>query len=189
MALPDPDEIVVGSDGHIYVAPVGTAAPVDVATAWSATWIDMGYATEDGVAISKSRDIQTIMGWQSFFPLRRIVTGEDFTVAFSLMQWNESTVKLALGGGVVTTTAGPPIHYLYTPPDPGAVDDRAVGIEWQDGTKIYRLILARAMVTEGVETNLTRNNAAELPITFGVLGEAGVSPFIMRTNDPAWAAA
>jgi hypothetical protein len=45
------------------------------------------------------------------------------------------------------------------------------------------------MITEGVETQLARNSAAELPITFGVLGEAGVAPFILRTNDPAWAAA
>jgi hypothetical protein len=185
----DPDEIVIGSDGHMFIAPVGTAAPSDIATAWSATWVDLGYATEDGVAFSKSRDVEGVRGWQSFYPLRRIITGEDVTASFTLMQWNEITLKLAFGGGVVTTTAGPPIHYLYTPPEAGQVDERALGMEWEDGSKIYRLVFPRTMITETVETQLTRSAAAELPLTFGVLGEVGVAPFILRTNDPAWAAA
>lgn len=187
MAL-DADEIVVGSNGRIYVAPVGTAIPTDIATAWGAGWIDLGYANEDGVTISKSRTMEQVPAWQSFFPLRRMVTAEDFTVSFNLLQWGNDSVILAFGGGTITATAGPPAHYLYTPPDPGTLDERAVGVEWQDGTKIYRLTMAKAMVTETVETQMQKAGAAELPITLGVMGEAGVSPFLIRSNDPAWAA-
>lgn len=184
----DTNEIVVGSTGKIFVAPVGTVAPVDVATAWVAAWIDLGYATEDGVTISKTRDIEDIPAWQSFYPVRKIVTGENFTVSFSLMQWNENTIKLAFGGGTVTTTAGPPAHYLYTPPAAGVLDERALGVEWTDGTKIYRLACPKVILTDAVESNVTRTDAAALPLTFGVIGDAVASPFIIRTNDPAWAA-
>jgi hypothetical protein len=185
----DVDEVVVGADGHIYVAPVGTTAPADIAAAWGAGWIDLGYATEDGVTFTESRTITDLMAWQSFYPVRRVVTAKNTTVAFVLQQWNEDTVKLAFGGGTVTTTAGPPAHYLYTPPSAETIDERAVGVEWEDGTKIYRLIIPRAVVTDDVATQIVRADTAQLPITMGVIGEAGVSPWILRTNDPAWAAA
>lgn len=188
MAGKNVDEIVVAGNGKIFVAPLGTTAPTDIATAWAAGWIDLGYASEDGVTISKTRDIEALGVWQSFFPARRIVTGEDFTVSFNLAQWNEDSVKLAFGGGTITTTAGPPIHYLYTPPAAGVIDERALGIEWTDNTKIYRLICARTMVTDNVETQLTKSGMSELPLTIGVIGQDSVSPFLIRTNDPAWAA-
>lgn len=184
----DPDEVVVAANGQIYVAPVGSVAPVDIATAWAGTWIDLGYATEDGVTFTDGKTITDIPAWQSFYPIRKIVTGKNTTIAFVLQQWNENSVKLAFGGGVITTTAGPPAHYLYTPPDPEDVDERAVGIEWVDGTKIYRLVIPRATVTDDVSTQLIRTGAAELPISMGIVGDAGVTPWILRTNDPAFAA-
>ncbi len=63
------------------------------------------------------------------------------------------------------------------------------GIEWQDGTKIYRFVVPRGIVTDAVETNFRRGAAADLPITFGVMSETGAQPFYMLTNDPAFAAA
>lgn len=188
MAGKDTDEIVVAGNGKILIAPVGTTAPTDIATAWAAGWIDLGYASEDGVTINKTRDIEELMVWQSLYPARRIVTAEDFTVSFNLAQWNEDSVKLAFGGGAVTTTAGPPAHYLYTPPAAGVLDERALGVEWVDGSKIYRLIVARCMISDNVETQLTKSGMSELPLTLGVIGDEGVSPFLIRTNDPAWAA-
>lgn len=186
--MQDVDEIVVAANGKILVAPVGTVAPIDIATAWGAGWIDLGFANEDGVTFTDAREIDEIAVWQLFYPARRIVTARDATVAFVLAQWNEETVRLAFGGGTVTTTAGPPAHYRYDPPDPQTIDERALGIEWVDGTKTYRLIVARAMLTENVETNLVRSGAAQLPITMGIIGESGVKPWYLRTNDPAFAA-
>jgi hypothetical protein len=184
----DADEVVVAGNGHIYIAPVGTTAPTDIATAWAAGWIDLGYATEDGVTLTVGRTITDITAWQSFHPIRRAITAMNITVAFVLQQWNENTTRLAFGGGAITTTAGPPAHYLYTPPDPEDLDERAVGVEWADGTKTYRLVIPRAIVTDDVSTQLVRTDTAQLPITMGVIAEGGVAPYVIRTNDPAFAA-
>lgn len=181
-------EIVVGASGSIRVAPLATAAPVDVATAWGAGWIDLGYADEDGITFSNDQTTEDIMAWQSFNAVRTVITERNTTVAFNLEQWNETTVPLAFGGGSITTTAGPPIHYRYDPPTAGVVDERSLGVEWVDGSKIYRLIVPRGVVSESVETNLTKSTAGLLPITFKVLGTDGSVPFYLRTNDPAFAA-
>lgn len=180
-------QITVGANGTVYVAPVATVAPVDIATAWGASWVDLGYTSETGVTFTDTRTTEKIMVWQLFRAGRYIVTDADTTCSFVLRQWNKDTVKLAFGGGTITTTAGPPAHYLYTPPDPSVIDERAVGIEWIDGTKTYRLVLPRVMVTEGVETNITRSAAADLPITVGIMGVDGASAYTLRTNDPAFA--
>ena len=180
-------QITVGANGSIFVAPVGTAAPSDIATAWAGTWVDLGYASPDGVTFTDSRTMERIAVWQLFYPGRFIITERDAMASFVLRQWSKDTVKLAFGGGTITTTAGPPAHYLYTPPSPEVIDERAIGIEWIDGTKIYRLVMPRVMVTDSVETKLARTSAADLPIKVGIMGTDGSSPWTLRTNDPSFA--
>jgi hypothetical protein len=180
-------QITVGANGSIHVASAGTAAPSDIATPWAAGWVDLGYANNDGVKFTDAKTTERIDVWQLFYPARHIVTARDTKASFVLRQWSKDTVKLAFGGGTITTTAGPPAHYLYLPPDPGSLDERAIGIEWIDGTKVYRLVLPRVLVTESVETNLVKTGAADLPITVGVMGVDGASPWSLRTNDPAFA--
>lgn len=180
----DADQIVVAGTGRVLVAAVGTTAPTGVSGAYAAGWTEVGYTTEDGVTFSDSKDVEDRAAWQSLYPVRRLVTGRSSSVSFTLLEWSASTVPLAFGGGAVTEpSAG---VFKYTPPDPEDIDERALSVEWTDGTKIYRLVIPRGNVSEGVETNLTRTGAAELPITFSVLGSDATAPWHMLTNDPAF---
>ena len=183
------DEIVVGANGSLWVAPVGTAAPADETAAPGVGWVDLGYASEDGVTVTDSKTLESIPVWQLFYPARRIVTERDLALSFVLRQWNGENVKLAFGGGEVTEPVPASGSYKYTPPDPEAIDERALMIDWADGTKHYRLVLTRGMVTENVETNLVRTAAADLPITFGLIGDDTGEPWYLLTDDPAFAPA
>lgn len=180
-------QIVVGGTGTVYVAPVATVAPVDIATAWGASWVDLGYTTEDGVSFSDGKTMESLPVWQMFYAARHIITGRESSLSFTLRQWSKDTVKLAFGGGTITTTAGPPAHYLYEPPAPGTVDERALGVEWIDGSVTHRLIVPRGIVTENVESNITKADASDLPITFSVMGSDGVQPWYFRSNSAAYA--
>ena len=180
-------QIVVGANGSVFAAPVGTVAPVDVATAWIAAWVDLGYTNEDGVTFRDSQTTEPINVWQMFYPARFIVTGHETSASFVIRQWSKDTIVKAFGGGTVTTTAGPPAHYLYTPPTPGTIAEFALGVEWVDGSNIFRLVMPRVMVTEGIETNLTKASASDLPITVGVMGVDGATGFTIRTNSAAFA--
>lgn len=179
------DEVVVGANGSIYVGDVGATAPADILdTIDPAEWIELGYTNEDGVTLTDTKEIEDINAWQSFYAIRKIMTAKSGQVAFNLLQWNGATVRLAFGGGTVTQDqAG---AYRYTPPAPGPIDERAMIVEWVDGAKNYRLVCARGLVSEDVETNLTKSAAGELPIVFGFVGEEGVDTWYLLTDDPAF---
>lgn len=181
------DEIVVGANGSIFTAEPGATIPASIAVPLGGQWTELGYVTEDGVTWTDGKSLNSIRAWQSFYDLRRIVESREGMLAFSLMQWDGTTVPLAFGGGEITEIGAASGNFRYLPPSPEDVDEKAMAVEWSDGDKDYRLTFPKGMVTENVETNIVRTGAALLPITFALLGEEGVEPFILDTNDPAFA--
>lgn len=182
-------EVVVGANGQVYAAPVGTTAPADMSASFSASWLNLGYVSEDGITFDPTMDLNSIMVYQSAFPIRRDVTTRSATLSFTLMQWSKTTIPFAWGGGAVATsgTGATEIH-TYTPDALGTAPDyRAVAIAWSDGTKDYRLFIPKGIITDLGEFNLTREDAAGLPVTFEALGQSGVNPFYFYTDDPAFA--
>lgn len=183
MAL-DADEVVIGSNGNVYVAPVGSAGPTDPTTDLDAAFLDLGFLSEDGVTITPGLSVGDVMGWQNKYPLRRFEESRSLEVSFTMLQWNETTLPFALGGGAVATATS--VH-TYTPPTAGSLDERAMVIEWQDGDKLYRMHILRGMVTELGDFTLARTEASGLSVTFSVLAESGVAPFTVISDDPALA--
>ena len=185
MAGKDVDEIVVGANGTVWTAPVGTVAPADQDAVPAAAWLDLGYVSEDGVTFRDAKTLEIIPVWQLFHPARRIVTARDTNLEFVLRQWGKDQVPFAFGGGAVTSpTVG---NFKYTPPSPEEINERALMVDWADGTKNYRLVVIRGMVTDEVSTNLVRSAAADLPIAFGVNGSEAGDPWYLLTDDPAFA--
>lgn len=183
-------EVVIGANGRVLVAPVGTAPPIDSDGPLNAAFVDLGYASEDGASFTVSRDITEIEAWQSLSPLRRVVNSRAATIGIALRQWSRATVTFALGGGTVTASGvAPDIEYKYVPPAPEVIDERALVLEWKDGAKDYRLYFPRGMVTDDVETTIARTEAADLPISFEAMEPAGGGDlFTLFTDDPAFAA-
>lgn len=191
----NPDQIVVGASGDVYVAPTATAAPTDPITTLPGAWIKLGLITENGIEQTPSTESNDIMAWQSFYPVRSVVTSRGFTIGFGLLQWSRTTFPFAMGGGTVTTVpedAGPPVvpaFHKYVPPAPQNRDERSMVVEWQDGTKNYRLVIPRGEVSDLGTSNLVKSDASALPVTFKVLGGDVGDPWYLLTNDPAFAAA
>jgi len=177
------DQIVVGGNGTVFVAPVATAEPASISIALDAAFIDIGFVTEDGATFLDGKTIEDITVWQLFYPARKLITAKEASLAFVLSQWSETVLPLAFGGGATVLDVAS--EFSYTPPAPGVPDERAMILEWQDGTKNYRLIIPRGLVTENVETNIVKTGAAEIPITFGIVGSAAGTPWYIQTDDPA----
>lgn len=187
MAWNNSSEVPVGSTGQVYVAAVGSSAPTAFDSALApATWTGLGYITEDG--FKKQGDIETaeIGAWQSMEPIRREVTARSNEFAFALMQWNENTLPIAFGGGAVSAAG---TGYKYVPPDgDDALIERALVIDANDGSTVYRFYAPRITITEGVETSFKRGEAAILPITFRCLTPAsGGDAWTMFSNNAGWA--
>jgi hypothetical protein len=184
MAL-DSDQIVVAGTGEVYVAPVGSTAPsgaTALSGAWDAAWIGLGYTTEDGVRFSDTPDITDVNAWQSPYPVRRLVGTRANEFSFTCLQWNATTFALAFGGGTWTEPSGG--IFRYAPPAGGVIDERAMAVEWEDGSYTYRLIVPKGSMTGGVEFGLTRTEAAQLPITFATTPTGVGDAWYLLTDDP-----
>lgn len=188
MPWQDPTEVRVSGTGEIYVAPVGTALPTSSTGALNAAFVGLGYVSEDGVTFTVTPEIQEISAWQSRQPVRRELVAQAVSAAFAIMQWNETTVPFAFGGGAVTNPSGS--NYRYELPTSGALDERAVIIDAVDGLITERFIMPRASVTDAVETSRVRTGAGLLPITLsGSQPADGSTALVYLTNDAASMAA
>lgn len=172
-----PSEVRVAGAGSVYVAAEGTALPTDLA-ALPAEWVEMGYVTPEGVAFTHGRETEDLDAWQGS-KIRVLTLSEPVSVAFALMQTNQDTLLLALGGGSVTTNVN--IH-TFTPPS-GSNEVRAMVIEFTDGSITYRYCLPRVQVEGEVSYTLTNTGAVTYPIEFGVLDNT--PKFTIVTDDSA----
>lgn len=178
------DEIFVGLAGQVYAAPVGATAPTDLAAAWDAAWIDLGFTTEDGVTLTDSKTLSEKRGWPSPHVLRRWVQTRDFMAAFTLVQFNAENLIRALGGGLVEEPSTG--VFSYSPPDDDDLGQFALGIEAVDGSRIYRFIIPSGVVDEAVEIPINRQDSTELPVSFKAQVPSAGSIYTMLTNDAAF---
>jgi hypothetical protein len=181
----DTADIVVGANGSILVSPVDTALPASISAEFPAGWVDLGFSDENGAKVTDTKTITDIPVWQLFYPARKIVASRDMTLDFALRQFDAETVVLGFGGGEVFEDAAGEYH--YEPPSPEFIDERAMAVEWADGSKNYRFIVKRGLVTSNTATEIVRTKASDIPITFGIIGEDGVVPWIFQTDDPSFA--
>jgi len=183
----DSSQLVIAGTGSVYVAPVGTAAPADVTAAYGAGWIECGYTTDDAVTFTDSKEVNPIMAWQSFYPIDRRIVTRDATVSFVLQQWSDDTLKLAFGGGTVTTVSAG--LFKYVPPLPEVIDYRQLSIEFKDGAVTTRYFMPKGMVQDNVESQLSKSDSAKLPIVFGMVTTGTGDPWYYLSNktslDPA----
>jgi hypothetical protein len=187
MAWNNANEIVVASNGQVYVAPVATPLPATAVVALNAAFIGLGYATEDGVSIGVTPEVTDYMAWQSRSPVRREKVSQEIMITTALMQWNEQTVPAAFGGGTVSGSAG---NYRYDlPADDAPLDERAMVVDAIDGAVHMRWVFPRGNVTEAVEAAFQRGTPASLPIGFKALAPAsGGSPGYFLSDSAAFAA-
>lgn len=191
MAGSNANEIRVAGTGRILVAPVGTTAPTDVTSAWGAGWKDLGFTSQDGIKLAKKDKLDPVETWQSVSPARFIYSDRDLTVKFQLLQLNEDTLPFFMGGDAVAeTTTGSGLYKYELAADP-KFNEKAMGIEFSDGTDItYRFVISRGQVTETEELSLTRTASIKLGVTFTALAVDNTKPlatFLMK--DPAYGTA
>lgn len=184
MAL-DPNQIIVGGTGRLYVAPENTLTPGYLTDDLDPAFLDLGYTTEDGAKFTDSKTTNDIRPWQSFYPVRVHVTERSAMMEFTLLQWNQASIPLAFGGGGFTQPrAG---EYRYTPPEPEELAINAIVLDVTDGDRHFRFSIPRGFVTSSAESTFAKTGPALLPITFTILANGDDAPWTADSDDPAWA--
>jgi len=98
MALDD-DAVVIAKEGHIFIAPPGTAKPVGAPTS---PWVEVGHTGADTPLTLKrdGGDTTTKGTWQKA-ALRSDVAPVTYSWEFPLLQQDELCMSLYFGGGAV----------------------------------------------------------------------------------------
>lgn len=186
MPTQTPAETIIAGTGTLYHAPEGTTLPAYLSDALDPAFVAVGFITEDGAKFTDEKDTNDVRAWQSFYPVRKHITGRSAMIELTLMQWNEPNMILAYGGGGITEPQ--PGEYRYNPPEPEELAISAIVIDFADGDKLYRFSAGRAFVTSNTETTWAKSGPALLPITFEILAPEGAGkPWNIDSDDPAFA--
>ncbi|MEU0940296.1 hypothetical protein [Embleya sp. NPDC005971] len=180
----DGDNVRVGLDGKILIAPKGTTAPADLTTAWGVGWVDLGYLSDDGCEMQYSTSTDDIKAWQSLSPVRKILTGIDMTLQFTALELKKDVVTLYFPSASISTTGGVSTLAIPSAPDP---DERAIGLEWTDGAVTNRLVVARCEITDRGSITTSRGGAVGLQMTATAYATSAPEIATWLSNDPSWA--
>lgn len=104
----DAGNVLVGR-AYTFTAPEGTAAPADDTPAtqfadWTSPWTSIG-ATQEGVTWGVVQNSNDIPIEEQSTPARITINTTDISIATVLSEDTLETMKLAFGGGTITTTA------------------------------------------------------------------------------------
>jgi hypothetical protein len=173
----NPDNVLVPQTGSaVYVAPVGTAAPTTEAVALNAAFIDLGHIADDAPSISPSSETNEITDWLGV--LVRATTTTTWSVSVPLLETTAEALKLAFGGGTLTTTAS---GMKFVPTE--LTQERAMVIHMVDGDFTYRFYFARVIVTEVGEVSPSSTDGTVWEITFTVAAPSSGDKIALFTDN------
>lgn len=163
-------EVRVAITGNVYVAPVGTAGPTDIATALNASFLNLGFLDASGVVFSKSDSFDPIGAWQSTSPLRYVPKDRTVTAKFVLQQLNSVSLPLWGNGGAVAV-GSPTSEYKYTISDQLTPNPMAYVFDGIDSVNnyTYRFYFSNAMVTATTDLTLSRSTNMQVGLTVTAL--------------------
>ena len=129
----NPSALALGP-GYLYAGPLGVTEPTDLETPWVAVdsrWIALGY-TEAGSEFDYALNVDAVLVAEELDPVVNTTTGRTATVTFNLAQLTATNLKLAMNGGVITTSTG---VVIIEPPDLGSEVRTMLGFEAEDHTE------------------------------------------------------
>lgn len=152
------DNVVVGFEGAVYVAPIGSSAPTDASAALSAEWSELGFVSDAGVTITHAEETTDLKAWQRATVVRKLTTSSDITYKFSLIETNapvaEFYYKKALNaGGMGLSEGAAPAKKV------------AMVLDVVDGTNIHRHYLSTSEVTERGDQTVVTEDAVQYDVT------------------------
>lgn len=159
--------------GQLRIAALGSSEPVDLATAWPAAWVPLGY-TEEGSEFSYELATEPVEVAEEIDAISTVTTGRNITVAFASAEPTVENLKTALNGGTITTGVG---IVTFEPPDLGTETRVMIGFETEDAKARY---VWRQCFQTGTVSVQRRKGAAKatLPMEFAVeKPAAGGRPF------------
>ena len=167
----NPDLLALGP-GILYTAPLGSAEPTDLLTAWPGAWLQLGY-THEGHSFSYELSVENIEVAEELEPVDIVPTSRSIKVAFSLAELTATNLQRALNGGTIASGAG---FVTFEPPDTNDMTRRMYG--WQSDDVEERWVWRKCFTSGTVEIPRRKGaDKAVIPFEVNLMKPAGVTPF------------
>lgn len=173
--------------GTLRVAPIGTAEPTDLTTAWDAAWGEPFY-TEEGSSFQYETSFEDVTVAEELDPLDSSPTGRSAMVTFNAAEVTAKNLQQAMNGGTITSTGTGDAGYdTFEPPELGEEVYKMIGFESEDGLErwVFRLCKQTGAVEMARRKGATKTTIAN---QFKVYKPEGAKPFkaiISHKRNPA----
>jgi hypothetical protein len=173
----------VGVTGELSVAPVGTAAPTTSTSSLNASFIGMGYVSEDGVTESYDETIEDIIAWQNATIVRSATTQSKATLQMTLIESKGKVAELFHKTSTVAVVSAGQWKMDVKAP---SADPRAFVLDVIDGSKHIRIYVANGEVTERGEIVYANGEPIGYDITITCYPDSSNVVLTKFTDDTNW---
>jgi hypothetical protein len=154
--------------GAIFTAPAGTAIPTDATSPLSADFIELGYASEEGITNTVTTENNAVTAWGGDEVLNEITSrSEEFN--FKLIETSTETLKEVYGAENVSVDASGTavLHNARTLAERVHVYEMLMG-----AGKIKRIVVPRVKTTELGEVVYNGSDPVGYELTLAALPDA-----------------
>jgi len=140
---------VVGTNGGVWVAPLGTAQPPDPEEQPPAPWLAIGAISTDGLTNGVEEDTEQFTPWGLTSPFRTVVTSSVRTFSFTAWEINRPIVR-ALQNRLEVDDLQPDLDGIVRYAESGTAepDRRSWLIDVYDGQVWERFYIPEGEITE-----------------------------------------
>jgi hypothetical protein len=174
----DSSNIIVGTAGKAYAAPVGSTFPIGPEVAWGADFVDMGFVTPDGLEEAMAEERTQLDAWGEDAPV--VDLAKKRTQTFKLTFRETTAQLLALYYQVqlanMTSTAAATGKKQFISFGSGSTQDTveiALGLDVIYGGKRHRIMIARSGVSDRGARKHSAEDSSNYELTFTALSAPG----------------
>lgn len=148
----------VGRAGVIAKAPVGTTLPTGITGMTG--FIDLGYASDEGVAEARDTSTEKIKAWQNAAEVRVVIVESSLVYKFSLIETKKEVIEVFYQGlSTAATGAG---SIVVNPSAQLAASPWLIDVI--DGEHVIRTVIPSGQLTKFEEVKSANGE----PISYGV---------------------
>lgn len=171
--------------GGVLVAPVGTSLPTNESTNPNASFVAVGYITEDGVTRTEDRNTDTKPAWGGD---TIATTAGAFTTQFkfAMAEYLNPVAQAAIYGDTnVSTTAATTSSGAKTTvkATSSAAPNKAWVLEMIAGAAKVRIVIPSANITDVGDVKYSDGDVAALDVTLTCYPDASGAYYYQYTND------
>lgn len=167
------DDVLIGAPdrstttgvvGYAYTLPTDATLPTDTTTALPVTAEDLGFVSEDGLAISTDRSTEPIRDW-NLDDVRLLLTEHSATLTFTIISWTVAGLKAYFGDENVTESASEIVVKI----NGRDIANRAWVFNLKDMNRKRRVVVPNGAVSSQGEITFVKGESTPLEIELTAL--------------------